>query len=128
MIRLHLLLRDHADAVEADLQRFYGLDIADHPARLSTRRLLVLVRHIPRGQGAAVHSADGTHGWEWTPERDLLDHLYRFTVRRDTEKHTDPGPHPWHPEHAAKARKAKAREPKLVEAAERFRRLRRRRG
>ena len=30
MIRLHLLLRDHADAVEADLQRFYGLDIADY--------------------------------------------------------------------------------------------------
>lgn len=125
MISLHLLLRDHADAVEADLQRFYQLDLADHPRRLSTRRLLVLVRHLPRGEGSAVRSIHGTDGWEWTPDRDILDHLYRFTVRRDTEKHNDPGPHPWHPEHAARARKVKAREPILAAAAERFRRHRR---
>jgi hypothetical protein len=99
MIRLHLLLRDHPDAVEADLLRFWGVDLLDHgrrPRRLSTRRLLVLWRHIPHGQGSAVHAIEGP---EWGAVEDLLDDLRRWYVVVHGEGHKDPGPHPMSPAH-----------------------------
>lgn len=40
---------EHAEALEADLLRHYGVDLLDwHRGRLSSRRLAVLVRHLPR--------------------------------------------------------------------------------
>ena len=43
------LLAEHGEAIEADLLRFYHLDIADvGTERLSWRRLRVLLRHLPR--------------------------------------------------------------------------------
>ncbi len=42
------LLRNHCGAVEADLQRTYGLALTDFPHSLTWRRLAVLVRHLPR--------------------------------------------------------------------------------
>ncbi|MEU4568662.1 hypothetical protein [Micromonospora sp. NPDC023956] len=42
------LLRDHYDAVEADLRRFYGVDLADLWAgELSLRRLSAYVANLP---------------------------------------------------------------------------------
>lgn len=48
------MLREHADAVEADLQHHYRVDLGDHWRRdgtgrrlLSLRRLRVLIRHLP---------------------------------------------------------------------------------
>jgi len=50
------LLRDHRDAVEADLVRFYGVDIAAYyRGELSPRRLSVLLHHLP--PDAATHAA-----------------------------------------------------------------------
>lgn len=55
MTRLLRLLRDHPDAVEADLARYYNLDIRDYLTRrvrkgrrvLTFRMLSVRVRHLP---------------------------------------------------------------------------------
>lgn len=105
MIRLHWLLRDHPDVVEADLARFYQVDYRD----LSTRALLVRVRHIPRGQGAAIYSIDGP---EWTVTDDLLDLLRRGWGA---------DPHPLSPAAREVERKAAERAPKLEAAMARRR-------
>jgi hypothetical protein len=40
---------EHAEAIEADLLRYYGVDLLDyHRGRLTARRLRVLLRHLPR--------------------------------------------------------------------------------
>jgi len=40
---------EHAEALEADLLHHYGVDLLDwHRGRLSTRRLSVLIRYLPR--------------------------------------------------------------------------------
>lgn len=61
------MLRDHTDAVEADLQRFYGVDLGDlWRGRLSVRRLSVLIAHLP--PGSAVWAAENgiPYGWSLT--------------------------------------------------------------
>ena len=45
---LHRLLSEHGEALEADLHRYYQLDLLDlFRGRLSWRKLAVLVRHLP---------------------------------------------------------------------------------
>ncbi|MFD9485113.1 hypothetical protein ACFWBX_14145 [Streptomyces sp. NPDC059991] len=40
---------DNAEALEAALLRHYGVDLLDwHRGRLSSRRLAVLIRHLPK--------------------------------------------------------------------------------
>jgi hypothetical protein len=49
-----VLVEEHAEALEADLLRHYGVDLLDwHRGRLSSRRLAVLVRHMPRDSALA---------------------------------------------------------------------------
>ena len=82
--------------MEADLLRFWQIDLLDYwrtPRRLSTRRLLVLVEHIPEGQGSAVRAIAG----EWGPVEEILDSLRRWYVMVHSESHDDPGLHPRHP-------------------------------
>jgi hypothetical protein len=47
------LLAEHGGAIEADLQRYYGLHVGDFPWPLTARRLRVLVKHLP--EGCQVH-------------------------------------------------------------------------
>lgn len=102
MIRLHRLLRSHPEALEADLVRFAGaptsLDLVAATAgrrwTVSVRWLLRRLRHIPHGQGAAIHTLEGP---EWSAEADLLDELRRWYRAVHTESHEDPGPHPRNP-------------------------------
>lgn len=104
MIRLHLLLRDHADAVEADLHRFYGVDLdldsGGAPplwalrGKVSARWLVRRLRHVPHGMGAATRSLDGP---EWTTTHDLLDDLRRWYATVHTDGHKTPPAHPAHP-------------------------------
>ncbi|MFQ6200205.1 hypothetical protein, partial [Streptomyces sp. NPDC000405] len=59
----------HAEALEADLLRHYGVDLLDwHRGTLSSRRLAVLVKHMPRDSavnrdlhGEAVQWDASTH-------------------------------------------------------------------
>lgn len=78
------LLSEHGEAIDADLQRDYGLSLNDWAAgRVSTRRLLSLIKHLtPEGTAwSRALSKDATGkpvkhtpppDWWWTPERDLL--------------------------------------------------------
>ncbi len=100
MIRLHLLLRDHADAVEADLHRFYGVDLNLDAERPPMRWLLRRCRHIPRGQGAAIHTIDGP---EWSPLLDITDEIRRRYTHIHYEVDGFPSAHPMSPEARAAA-------------------------
>jgi hypothetical protein len=65
----------HAEAIEADLLRYYGVDLHDyHRGRLSARRLRVLIQHLPRDAALvrAVHGGDA----EWG----LAEHLLAAAV------------------------------------------------
>jgi len=69
------LLRDHADACEADLQRFYGIDYRDRwRGTLTLRRLAVLIRHLPPESATARALAGGP---VWTLTEHLLDDVRR---------------------------------------------------
>lgn len=70
-----MLVEEHAEALEADLLRHYGVDLLDwHRGRLSSRRLAVLVRHMPRDSALAraVHGEAA----EWA----VTDHLLAAAV------------------------------------------------
>jgi hypothetical protein len=44
------LCNQHGEALEADLQRYYQLDLADmYRGRVSVRKVSVLASHLPRG-------------------------------------------------------------------------------
>ena len=111
------MLREHADAVEADLARFYQIDYrdrwrfdADGRRRLTLRRIGVLVRHLPVDSSTAM--ATGSPGWTLT-ERLLAD-VFHATAGE---------PHPGLPESATQVdpSRAKAIRAAKARAAERKR-------
>lgn len=80
MTGLLRLLREHPDAVEADLARYYQLDWRDRwrtdgagRPLLGLRRLAVLVRHLP-SDSATVTAVTGEEGW--TRDQVLLTDLW----------------------------------------------------
>lgn len=92
MTGLLRLVREHADAVEADLQRYYHVDLRDlwRPGRQVTwRRVAVLLRHVPHD--AATRALLG--GWAtWSLTDHLLDDVRR--TLRSLAGDKDPRPHP----------------------------------
>lgn len=76
---LRRLLSEHAEAIEADLQQFYGIALSDLAAgRLTWRRFGVLVRQLPSESRTAVIQRASAPArrvpleeMEWT----LTDHL-----------------------------------------------------
>lgn len=59
-----MFLAEHGEAVEADLLRFYGLDLAEiGTLRLSWRRLGVLIRQLPRDAATVQAAAGPTARW-----------------------------------------------------------------
>jgi hypothetical protein len=93
---------EHAEALEADLLRHYGVDLLDwHRGRLSSRRLRVLTEHLPpdSSYARAVHGEQA----DWTVTDHLLaavvDHLavanWMFaTVNRDEDAEPAEYPEP----------------------------------
>ncbi|WP_405535736.1 hypothetical protein OG787_18025 [Streptomyces sp. NBC_00075] len=70
-----MFVDEHAEALEADLLRYYGTDLLDwHRGRLSSRRLAVLVKHLPRD--CALNRELHGEAAEWT----VTDHLLAATV------------------------------------------------
>ncbi|MBM0205035.1 hypothetical protein JNW90_19755 [Micromonospora sp. STR1s_5] len=64
ILSLARLIRDHADAVEADLQRYYRIDLADlWRGRLTLRRLATLLRYLPVGAATLDTYGDPAAGW-----------------------------------------------------------------
>ncbi|UIW13268.1 tail assembly chaperone [Arthrobacter phage Crewmate] len=75
---LVVLLRESSDVVEADLQRFYGVDLADYwLGELSPRRLSVLIEKLPPDSATARHYAKAD-GWD-THAFLLADLFHAFT-------------------------------------------------
>ncbi|MFD0044746.1 hypothetical protein ACFVGV_06100 [Pseudarthrobacter scleromae] len=59
------LLKRETDTVEADLQRFYRVDLADFwRGELSLRRLSVLIHHLPADSATARATGDASPGWD----------------------------------------------------------------
>jgi hypothetical protein len=97
MTGLLRLLRQHAGAVEADLQRFYGIDYRDRwrrdgdgRRRLTLRRLFVLVRHLPESD-SAVAAELRKHRPYWSLEAHLLDNV-RMSLTGSDKKPAKPWP------------------------------------
>lgn len=104
------LLSEHGQAIDADLQREYGLSLNDWAAgRVSTRRLLGLVANLtPEGTAYSRALSTSAQGkptkpkpppdWWWTPERDffagIID-LLRLDMWRTADRdHRGPPPPP----------------------------------
>ncbi|TDC02597.1 hypothetical protein E1091_00355 [Micromonospora fluostatini] len=67
IVSLARLIRRHADAVEADLQRYYRIDLADlWRGRLTLRRLATLLRYLPAEAATLGTYGDPAAGWTRT--------------------------------------------------------------
>lgn len=70
-----MLVEEHAEALEADLLRYYGVDLLDwYRGELSSRRLATLVRQLPRD--SAFRLAQEGEAAQWS----LTDHLLAAVV------------------------------------------------
>lgn len=87
-------MRTHAGPVEADLQRYYGLRLADLCAgRLTWRRLGVLVRQLPL-ESATVRSVRGAEPWGATEH--LLATVAETLAWANWQRGGGKGPRPKH--------------------------------
>ncbi|MGA4843793.1 hypothetical protein [Streptomyces sp. G45] len=95
-------MEEHAEALEADLLRHYGVDLLDwHRGELSSRRLAVLVRHLPRDSAFRyAHEGEAAH-WSLTDHllAAVVDHLaianWMFaSVNRDEDEAAPEPPRP----------------------------------
>lgn len=65
MALVSLLLGEDSDTVEADLQRYYHVDLADFwRGELSLRRLSVLVNCLPSDSATARSASSVPAGWD----------------------------------------------------------------
>lgn len=95
-------MEEHAEALEADLLRHYGVDLLDwHRGRLSSRRLRVLVEHLPADSSFARAVHGEAAGWSLTEHllAAVVDQLavanWMFaTVNRDENAEPLPYPEP----------------------------------
>jgi hypothetical protein len=71
------LVREHGDALEADMQQHFGIELADlYRGRLSLRRLRVLIDHLPVESRTARSLADAPPELaHWTLDSALLGRL-----------------------------------------------------
>ena len=91
-MRLVWVLRYRGEALEADLARYYQLDLADMwRGRLSVRRVSVLVHHLP--PGCAVRST-GFDDYDWdgvTQEVVNLHDQLRRAINKNSPELPRPG-------------------------------------
>jgi hypothetical protein len=95
-------VEEHAEALEADLLRHYGVDLLDwHRGRLSSRRLRVLVEHLPADSSFARAAHGEAADWGLTEHllAAVVDQLavanWMFaTVNRDEHAESLPYPEP----------------------------------
>lgn len=90
------LLRDHGEALEADFQRYYGLDLLDiYRGTLSPRKVAALAANLPAG--AATWQEMGVDA-AWTAEEHMLaliaDTLQAANWQRGGGKGKQPKPLP----------------------------------
>lgn len=99
------MLQTYPDEVEADLARFYGLDIADYwRGTLSARRVWTLVTHLPE-DAATAKAQRGNH---WSEQMYLLAHLVDVVAFHRAE---------WANSHGAKLQPTPVTRPGDIETA-----------
>jgi hypothetical protein len=80
------MLREHPDALEADLQRFYGVQLGDlWRGRLSLRRLSVLVQYLPPGSAIWAQQTGIAYGYTPT-DLFVADLFHAFTGEEHPER------------------------------------------
>lgn len=116
------VLRLHGDALEADCQRYYRIDLWRDlvTGRLSLRRLWVLATHLPTD--SATHTALRDGKPDWSLEAHLLDDV-RMALVGSKEKPAKP--HPLRPKAPPKQMTAERRS--AIERGRERRRARHRR-
>lgn len=112
------LLREHGDALEADFQRYYGIDLVDlYKGTLSPRKAQVLAMYLP--PGAAVWQEAGTDAaWDTTDYllAEAVDALRTANWQRSGKgQKPEPLPRP------TELREAKKKRERMFEQAARFR-------
>lgn len=113
MISLLRLLREHPDAVEADLSRYHQLDLRGLlavPQTLTRRQVIVRLRHLPEDSAVKV----ALRGNDWTREHQLLDQIRMQTAASGGAPVENIEPHPASPAHASKRRLSGALESALA--------------
>lgn len=82
MIGLLCLLRDHADAVEADLSRYHHLDIRDRDAfdadgrrKLTLRMIFVRLKYLPPESAVMTAQRGGLPHWSTADQ--ILAHVWQ---------------------------------------------------
>lgn len=99
----------HPGPVEADLQRYYQVDLRDRwSGRLTLRRLLTLVLYLPDDSATAAAIRKGPH---WSLRDHLIDELRMQVAALGGVKR--PEPHPTRPRPARNAVNTPARRRKL---------------
>ncbi|MGW6457805.1 hypothetical protein ACWF94_18150, partial [Streptomyces sp. NPDC055078] len=97
-----MLVEEYAEALEADLLRYYGVDLlAWYRGELSSRRLSVLVRQLPRDSAFAQAREGEAAQWSLTDHllAAVVDHLaianWMFaSVNRDEDSSAPEAPQP----------------------------------
>lgn len=99
-------MHDHGDEIEADLQRYYGLDLLDlYRGRLSLRKVGVLIAHLPLGSATVAALSGAAEGWVMGDY--LLADVFNATAGQ---------PHPARPQIVDSIKLDKMRQQLLVQA------------
>ena len=78
-------MRRHYEAVEADFQRFYGLDLGElWTGEMGPRRAARLASQLP--PGAAIYRPDGLDSQIYSLEAQLLRALVNMKIERKTDR------------------------------------------
>lgn len=119
------LLREHGDALEADFQRFYGIDIVDlYRGTLSPRKAQALALYLP--PGAAVWQEAGTDTAWGTTEYLLAEAV--DTLRMANWQRGGKGQKPEPLPRPSELREARKKRERMFEQAARFKERHRKRG
>ncbi|OAN26233.1 hypothetical protein [Mycolicibacterium iranicum] len=112
------MLNEHGDAIEADLLRFYRIDVLDfYRGTLSARRLGVLIRQLP-AESALVRALNGGR-IPWGNVENLVADLWALILKVNSSANARVQDHPVRAELEAKSR-AEAKRAKVIDMRSKF--------
>lgn len=115
------LLREHGEAVEADFQRYYGIDLAGlWRGEITPRRVMVLAKNLP--YGAQTWIAAGTDN-AWTPETHLLSHVAFLLEGANWQRGGGKGKSPKPMETPGEAKRTQEKRERALKKAARFKQI-----
>lgn len=91
------LIDDHGEAIEADLQRFYGVDLLDvfrPDSRLTPAKVLRLLSQLDAESCTVAEMAGNRELRGWTPDRAILADLWDLIAAVNTPPKKRPPKYP----------------------------------